>query len=520
MRPQTVVRLALAGTRTDTLRVVLTGVSAALATLVVLSALTVLAIPTPPMVGDDRRSQDAVQYTNNVLIEPGLRPGIVTTLILLTIPVLALAGQCARVGAPARDRRLAAIRMAGATPGQAVTVVAAETGVASLLGTTFGLALYFVGRVVLHRPNADGKLALPTDVLPQPAALVAVLLGLPLLTALIGALLTRRIVITPLRVVRRSRRDRQPWPWPGALIGLGLLVTAIAEPLGRGYGGDQGRDPALMVLLLLLGGVLAAIGVVLGTGWLSYISGRMLHRFGRGPAALLAARRLIADPWTGSRTFGALLAALLFGAGAAWARAYFLAEARVGAEAQRRADLASGVTTPPELVAMDDFYVRTVGLVDIAVVVALVIATGGLVVALVESIVSRRRAYASLVATGVPARVLGRSIAWQALAPMLPAIVLAVTVGVLMARAFFGTPSRGGFVSTSCDAGPELCGDPVTAAQYTRQIVEPLIVEPVSVPLGDLALYGVGGAVAVLVTVAVGLVFLRRSTVLDELRVG
>ena len=50
MKPLTLLRLSLAGTRTDVLRVVLTAVSALLATLAILAALTVLAIPTPATV--------------------------------------------------------------------------------------------------------------------------------------------------------------------------------------------------------------------------------------------------------------------------------------------------------------------------------------------------------------------------------------------------------------------------------------------------------------------------------------
>ncbi|WP_326561526.1 FtsX-like permease family protein [Micromonospora sp. NBC_01796] len=518
MRPPTLVRLALAGTRTDTLRVVLTALSAALAALIALAALTVLAIPTPPMVGDNWSSQNSTQYTNNVLIEPGLRPGVVIALILLTIPVLALAGQCARLGAPARERRLAAIRLAGATPGQAIAIIATETGVASLLGTGFGTAVYLVGRRVLHRPDAEGRLALPTDVLPAPGALIAVLIGLPLLTALIGAFLARRTVITPFRVYRRTRRDGSPWPWPGVLIALGLFAAGSADSINRRYGGDNGADQGLMILLLLGGGVLAALGVVLGTGWLSYTSGRLLHRFGRSPATLLAARRLIADPWTGSRTFGAMLAAVLFGAGAAGARAYFQADDRVREAVQRQHALAAG---QPQIVELNDpFYLRTVELVDVAVIVALSIAAAGLLVALVEGIVSRRRAYAALIATGVPASVLGRSVAWQALAPVVPAIVMALTVGVLLARGFFGTPSHGGYSYTVCDAGPALCDNPATSAEYSRTVAEPLVGGSVPVPLAELALYGAGALGAVLVMVGVGLLFLRRSTTLTELRVA
>jgi len=107
----TLVRLALAGTRTDIARVALTAFAAMLGTLSLLATATVLVI-----------DGEAVRYTHNLLVEPGLRPGVATALALLCIPVLALAGQSARVGAPARDRRLSALRLAGATPRQVIAV--------------------------------------------------------------------------------------------------------------------------------------------------------------------------------------------------------------------------------------------------------------------------------------------------------------------------------------------------------------------------------------------------------------
>ncbi|NED54053.1 ABC transporter permease, partial [Micromonospora aurantiaca] len=124
MRPGTLLRLVLAGTRTDVARVVLTAVSAALATLAGLAALTVLSVVKPA----GHAWTQSEQYTNALLREPGLRPGVALALLLLCVPVLGLAGQCARLGAPGRDRRLAALRLAGATPGQVTRVAVAETG--------------------------------------------------------------------------------------------------------------------------------------------------------------------------------------------------------------------------------------------------------------------------------------------------------------------------------------------------------------------------------------------------------
>ncbi|MCM0676964.1 ABC transporter permease [Micromonospora phytophila] len=506
MRPGTLARLTLAGTRTDTARVALTALSAALATLAGLAALTVLAIPEVP--GDEWAQ--AEQYSNSLLRGPGLRGGTAFALLLLTVPVLALAGQCARLGAPARDRRLAAFRLAGATPGQVTGIAVLETGVAALLGALVGLAVHLGGRELLDRPDANGRLALPTDVLPSTGALAAVVLGLPVLAAAATALLLRRVTTTPFGVVRRVRREQAPRPWPGLLIGAGLAAGLLALPMLRAGDGPDLAPPGWLLVLLVVGGVLAAtLGVVLGAGWISFTSGRLLHRFGRGPAALLAARRLMADPWAGSRTFGALLAAVLFGAGAAAQRSALALSDRVQREEHRLFGVTDGA---------NPFYLRTMDLVDLAVAVAVAIAAGGVLVAVVEGIVARRRAYAALLATGVPRGTLNGSIAWQALVPAVPAILVALTVGLLLGRGYAGRVQTGSISGTVCDAGPELCADPATRGRYLRTV------EPVQrqltpdVPLEQLALIGAGALAAVLVTVGVGLLFLRVSTAVEELR--
>ncbi|MGN9811228.1 hypothetical protein ACTMSW_17935 [Micromonospora sp. BQ11] len=338
-------------------------------------------------------------------------------------------------------------------------------------------------------------------------AFAAVLLGLPVVAGLATALMLRRVTVSPLGVARTERRERGLRPWAGILIGLGLVAFASIGPINRWYATRDTQPPEWLTSALLTGGGLAAlVGVVVGTGWISYVTGRLLRRWARRPATLLAAARLTSDPWAGSRAFAALLAAVLLGAGAAGMRAYFEA----AGELERRSGGRRGGT--------DDFYLSTMDLVDLAVAVAMVVAAGGLVVALVEGVTARRRAYAALVATGVPAATIGRSIAWQALAPAVPAVALALTVGLLPGRGLFGAPSSGGYTSEVCDAGEQLCTDPATREQYTRVEVESLVSVTPDLPLGHLAWLGSGAVAAVLVTVAIGLLFLRSGTAVEELR--
>ncbi|MEO8749193.1 MAG: hypothetical protein ABI384_02250, partial [Allobranchiibius sp.] len=98
-RLSTIVRLALAGGGSDALRIVLTVVGALVATSMLLLGVAVTQIG--PRDGP---------YFTDLLNQSGLHPGVVFAMVMLSLVTLSFVGQCSRIGAPARDRRLAAIR--------------------------------------------------------------------------------------------------------------------------------------------------------------------------------------------------------------------------------------------------------------------------------------------------------------------------------------------------------------------------------------------------------------------------
>ena len=176
-------RLALAGSRTDTLRSVFTTASSVLTSVTLLAAATVMAVPElgPSHGGSDTWNA----YSSDLIAQPGLRPGVAITLLLVAVPMLALAGQSVRFGSPARDRRLAAVRLAGATPGQVLGTVGVEGLILTVTGVFFGTVAGLAGILPFTMVRTDS--AWPHQGLGIWLAIVAVAAAVTLGTSLYTA---------------------------------------------------------------------------------------------------------------------------------------------------------------------------------------------------------------------------------------------------------------------------------------------------------------------------------------------
>ncbi|MDX3234863.1 ABC transporter permease [Streptomyces sp. ME03-5709C] len=394
-------------------RLALTGLGAALGTGFALAAAVVAVIGT-------RYGGGPPRYTNGLLNEAGLRPGVVAVLLLLLVPVLAFVGQCARIGALRRERRLAALRLAGASPGQVRRISALETGAASGFGSLAGLAGFLALRMVLDsgaRPAATDDpafhaLTWPTDVPVPWIAAIPVVLVLPLMATAEAWLTLRRVALDPVgAAVRRPHRTRTgPTLW---LLGPVALLGGIALVL-VGLSTDDWTAPVLPAVVAVLG--LCAVGLVYSSAGLALLTGRLATRSGR-PSLLIAGERLRADPWAAARVHTAVMLAALVGAGWAVMR-------RVTVEMLR---------DEPRYAAADaSFYVGGYNLAGLALLIGVAVTVGGLAVGVVESVLTRRRTLAALAAAGTPAKVLRRAVLLETALPLTPAILLGGGLGLAL----------------------------------------------------------------------------------------
>lgn len=378
-------------------RVALTGLGAALATAFGLAAGVLASL--------EGRYQ--VDMAAGLLDSPSERSGVIVTLLLLLVPVLGFLGQCTRVGAVHRDRRLAGLRLAGASAGQVRRIAALETGLACLAGSLVTAVAFVVFLLSeWQRPTAVAWIVI---------ALVA--LGVPVLGAVTSVLALRRVVASPLGWVRRVTpgTGRGPaWVFLGAVALLVLVaLLAVANTTRDMPDYASGQAPLTFCGALLAVGA----GAVLLSGAVSKLTGRLLAARAQSPAVLIAAERLRDDPWAAARTHAAVIMGAVVGSGYIGVRQALLAV----------------INGPGYLAEDDDFYVTGLNFTAAAILVGFAVTLFALAVGTAESLATRRRGLAAQVAAGVPYEVLGRALLLETALPLAPSVLVAGAGGSAIA---------------------------------------------------------------------------------------
>ena len=354
----------------------------------------------------------------NLVADPGVRGGTTFGTVLLTLPILLLLHQAVRLGTAARERRLAALRLAGATPGQVRLLGALEVGIPSFVGGVLGLLVYGLLRLMFggmsyaeasSAPFRQQQLRLvPTTVTPAWWQVLLVILAVTLLGVAVGALASRGLVVTPLGVTRRQR-TAPPRPW-GFLL---LVLAAALAPLVY-----------LHQSLSTVGGMvcvaLAVVGIASLAPWVTYRVGHRLTRRARSATMLLAASRMVADPRPLGRAAAAVGAIGLVS----------------GGSAALTADLI-GTNN------LESFYIVSMVIVFGALLAALAVVVWTLAVHTVESLLERKRSTAALVAGGASLRDLELAQRTECALAAVPLAVLGVVLGTAALGFLVVTTSTG-----------------------------------------------------------------------------
>ncbi|MGB3440448.1 MAG: FtsX-like permease family protein [Actinophytocola sp.] len=224
--------------------------------------------------------------------------------VVLLVPSLVLVASASRLTAARRERRLAALRLAGATPAQVTAMVAAETGLAAAAGAVLGVAI----SPVLHSlatwvPWGGGTWLASDFMLPWPVV-VLVALAVPVLVVAAAVAGLRRVVNTPLMAT--GGHTRKPLS-KGRLLIVPVAVVLFFLSLAMA----RESSAALLPLLASLGFLMWSPTVV--GPWVTSALGGVFTKVWRKPSALLAGRRLRDDPKAAYRASAGVVLAVFAG---------------------------------------------------------------------------------------------------------------------------------------------------------------------------------------------------------------
>jgi hypothetical protein len=210
--------------------------------------------------------------------------------ILVLVPLALVAGGAARLSSRLRERRLVALRTLGLSPSRTVAVAAVEAAVVSGTGTLLALVAAPVVRGLVGSGPVFGEDFFPGDVRVGVATIAAAAAGVPAFVTVVAGVAASRVMRKP----PTTRPSVAPIPVrrsaTALLVAGGFGLAAVAWPLSRVL------SPLHAVLLFYAATLAFAAGLAIGlpavvqrlAGWAASRS--------RGTTALLAWRRLAADP--------------------------------------------------------------------------------------------------------------------------------------------------------------------------------------------------------------------------------
>ncbi|MFJ8964889.1 FtsX-like permease family protein [Lentzea sp. NPDC102401] len=224
-------------------------------------------------------------------------------LVVLVVPCLVLVASAARLTAAKRERRLAALRLAGASPRQVVVMTAVETAIGAVVGSVLGVVLAQPFSHVTAKVPWEGGTWYPGDFVPEPAVVAAVAVLAPLLVVGAAIMGLRRVVNQPLAA--EAKRRVRSWRLLSIAGALGVFFLGIL------YAQEASGDGQFTVVLLGLGAV--ALALVLAGPVLTAWVGRFFVGRWRRPSTLLAGRRLAGDPVAAFRGSAGVVIAVFTG---------------------------------------------------------------------------------------------------------------------------------------------------------------------------------------------------------------
>ena len=278
--------------------------------------------------------------------------------VVLLVPSLVLVASASRLTAARRERRLAALRLAGATPAQVTAMVGAETGIAALVGAGLGVAVSPVLHAAATWVPWAGGTWLAADFVPPWYLIVLVALAVPALVVGAAVAGLRRVVNTPLMATGGHTRK------PLSPLRLAIVPVAVLLFFWALVSAGNSALPILASLALVMW------SPTLVGPWVTSALGGVFTKVWRKPAVLLAGRRLRDDPKAAYRASSGVVLAVFAGSMALTLMSSFESEAGYASPYRDSVlYLSTDEKKAPEIVAAADERLERYGLAERATAV-------------------------------------------------------------------------------------------------------------------------------------------------------
>ncbi|HET7327828.1 MAG TPA: FtsX-like permease family protein [Nocardioidaceae bacterium] len=238
-----------------------------------------------------------------------LRRLLYAVVLTVSLPILALVATAGRLSAELRERRLANLRLLGLSPSQTRAVAVTEAAISALAGVLLGALLFQPIRWALAALHPAGQHWPYAALTPTPPWYAVICLAV-LLAVIAIAVLPQRTQMSS-ALARARRADLRRPSWLRVLPLLAGAVTCVQELIRSGH---RTTD---VYWVLFVGVPLLGIGLLLVVPVLvRLLADAMLRSDRTGPVAMVAARRMQAQPAGVSRVVSGLLIGLFVVTGA------------------------------------------------------------------------------------------------------------------------------------------------------------------------------------------------------------
>jgi len=223
--------------------------------------------------------------------------------LAVIFPMLVLISTATRLAASRREERFAALRLVGGTPADIRMIAAVEAAVSAFFGAVLGVVIWLLVQPLVAGGALIGTRYFSSTVTPAAWEYAAIIVGVPVI-ALVAALVSlRRVQISPLGVSRRATPKR-PTLWRLTVLALGVAVYLYGLSVTSHQSIGAATYPGLLLTM---------VGLVIAGPWFTWATARLFGSMSRGPAPLLASRRLADNPKAAFRSVTGLVLAVFLG---------------------------------------------------------------------------------------------------------------------------------------------------------------------------------------------------------------